>query len=69
MALPVEPQRTAELYKDVLNFLRTKQVDGQTKQKRRLVVKTGLSAGLEMGGRNPLVLALSRSFLDLKFML
>jgi hypothetical protein len=50
MALPVEPQQTAELYKEVLRVLRTKHVDGQTKQKRRLVVKKRLSAGLEMGG-------------------
>jgi hypothetical protein len=50
MALPVAPQHTAELHKEVLSFLRTRQVDGQTKQKRRLVAKKPLSAGLEMGG-------------------
>jgi hypothetical protein len=49
MALPVEPEHTEELDKEVLSFLWTKQVDGQAKQKRRLVAKKRVSAGLEMG--------------------
>jgi hypothetical protein len=50
MAFPVEPRHTEELYREVQRFLWTKQVDGQTKQKRRLVARKRLSAGLGMGG-------------------
>jgi hypothetical protein len=50
MALPVEPKHTEPLFSEILRFLWTKQVDGHTKQKRRLVAKQKISAGLEMGG-------------------
>jgi hypothetical protein len=50
MALPVEPQHTESLFSEILRFLWTKQVDGQTTQKRRLVAKNRIAAGLEMGG-------------------
>jgi hypothetical protein len=50
MALPVESQHTESPFSEILRFLWTKQVDGQTKQKRRLVAKTRIAAGLEMGG-------------------
>jgi hypothetical protein len=50
MALPVEPQHTEPLFSEILRFLWTKQVDGRIKQKRRLVAKNRLAAGLEMGG-------------------
>jgi hypothetical protein len=44
------PRHTGELYREVQRFLWTKQVDGQMKQKRRLVARKHLSVGLEMGG-------------------
>jgi hypothetical protein len=50
MALPIEPRHTEPLFSEILRFLWTKQVDGHTKQKRRLVAKKRISAGLEMGG-------------------
>jgi hypothetical protein len=50
MALPVESQHTEELYKEVLSFLWTMQVEGQSNQKRRLVAKERLSPALELGG-------------------
>jgi hypothetical protein len=50
MALPVEPQHTENLFSEILHFLWTKQVDGRTAQKSRLVAKKRISAGLEMGG-------------------
>ncbi len=50
MALPIEPKHTEPLFSEILRFLWTKQVDGHTKQKRRLVAKKRISAGLEMGG-------------------
>jgi hypothetical protein len=50
MALPVEPRHTEPLFSQILCFLWTKQVDGHTKQKRRLVAKKRISAGIEMGG-------------------
>ncbi len=50
MALPVEPKHTEPLFSEILRFLWTRQVDGHTKQKRRLVAKKRISAGLEMGG-------------------
>jgi hypothetical protein len=49
MALPLEPQYTKELYRKVQCFLLTKQMDGQTRQKRRLVAKSRLVAGVIMG--------------------
>jgi hypothetical protein len=50
MALPVEPQHTESLFSEILCCLWTKQVDGRTTQKRRLVAKKRIAAGLEMGG-------------------
>ncbi len=50
MALPVESQHTEALFSEILRFLWTKQVDGQTTQKRRLVARKCITAGLEMGG-------------------
>jgi hypothetical protein len=50
MALPVTSNHTDELQKAVLKLLWTRQLDGHTKQKRRLVAKKRLGAGLEMGG-------------------
>jgi hypothetical protein len=50
MALPIEPKHTEPLFSEILRFLWTRQVDGHTKQKRRLVAKKRISAGLEMGG-------------------
>jgi hypothetical protein len=50
MALPVEPHHTENLFFEILCFLLTKQVDGRTTQKRRLVAKKRNSAVLEMGG-------------------
>ncbi len=50
MALPVEPKHTEPLFSEILRFLWTKQVDGHIKQKRRLVARRRISAGLEMGG-------------------
>jgi hypothetical protein len=50
MALPVSNNHTDGLQTAVLKLLWTRQVDGHTKQKRRLVAKTRLGAGLEMGG-------------------
>jgi hypothetical protein len=48
MALPVGKPYIDELQKEILKFLWTRQHEGQTKQ--RLVAKTRLVAGLEMGG-------------------
>ncbi len=50
MALPITNNYIDELQKAVLKLLWTRQLDGQTKQKRRLVAKKRLGAGLEMGG-------------------
>ncbi len=50
MALPITNNHTDELQKAVLQMLWTRQLDGQTRQKRRLVAKKRLGAGLEMGG-------------------
>jgi hypothetical protein len=50
MALPVGKPYTDELQKEILTFLWTRQHEGQTEQKRRLVAKTCIGAGLEMGG-------------------
>jgi hypothetical protein len=38
-----------ELYMDVQGFLWTKQLDGQTEQKRILLAKRRLAVGLQMG--------------------
>jgi hypothetical protein len=50
MALSISSNHTDELQKAVLKMLWTRQLDGQTKQKRRLVARKRLGAGLEMGG-------------------
>jgi hypothetical protein len=50
MALPVGKNYSDELQKEVLKFLWTRQHEGQLKQKRRLVAKNRLGAGLDMGG-------------------
>jgi hypothetical protein len=50
MALPVTSNHTDELQKAVLKLLWTRQLDGHAKQKRRLVAKKRLGAGLAMGG-------------------
>jgi len=50
MALPVDRSFTDELQKEIQKFLWPRQLDGQTKQKRRLVARGRLAAGLEMGG-------------------
>jgi hypothetical protein len=50
MALPVGKPYIDELQKEVLKFLWTRQQEGQSKQKQRLVAKIRLGAGLEMGG-------------------
>jgi hypothetical protein len=50
MALPISSNHIGELQKAVLKMLWTRQLDGQTKQKRRLVARNRLGAGLEMGG-------------------
>jgi hypothetical protein len=50
MALPISSNHIYELQKAVLKMLWTRQLDGQTKQKQRLVARNRLGAGLEMGG-------------------
>ena len=50
MALPTYPQQGDNLYKEVLNFLWTRQVDGNTVYKRRLVAKERIPASHAMGG-------------------
>jgi hypothetical protein len=55
-ALPTEPQHTKYLYTEIQHFLWTKQVDGQTKQKRRLVARNSLMAGIAMGACPYLIL-------------
>jgi hypothetical protein len=50
MSLPIDKTYTDILDKEVLPFLWTRQQDGQTVQKRRLVAKKRLAAVLEMGG-------------------
>jgi hypothetical protein len=50
MALPITSNYTDELQKAVLKLLWTRQLDGHTKQKRRLVAKKRLGAGLATGG-------------------
>jgi hypothetical protein len=52
MSLPIDTLHTDDITKEILQFLWTKQSDGVTTQKRRLVAKNPLSAGLEMGGLN-----------------
>jgi hypothetical protein len=50
MALPVDKSYTDDLQQKIIKFLWTRQLEGQKKQKRRLVAKNRLAAGLEMGG-------------------
>jgi hypothetical protein len=50
MALPITGNHIDELQKAILKLLWTRQFEGQTKQKRRLVAKKRLGAGLAMGG-------------------
>jgi hypothetical protein len=50
MSLPVGKAHTEELDKKVLKFLWTRQIEGQTMQKRRLVARKRLAAGLAIGG-------------------
>jgi hypothetical protein len=50
MALPITSNYTDELQKAILKLLWTRQIEGQTKQKRRLVARGRLGAGLAMGG-------------------
>ncbi len=50
MALPMSCNHIDELQKAVIKMLWTRQVDGQTKQKQRLVARSRLGAGLEIGG-------------------
>jgi hypothetical protein len=50
MALPITSNYTDELQKAILKLLWTRQLEGQTKQKRRLVARNRLGAGLAMGG-------------------
>ncbi len=50
MVLPITSNHIDELQKAVLKLLWTRQHDGQTKQKRRLVARNRPGAGLELGG-------------------
>ncbi len=50
MSLPVPGNHIDDLQKAVIKMLWTRQIDGRTKQKRRLVARSRLGAGLEMGG-------------------
>jgi hypothetical protein len=50
MALPIATNHTHEVQKEIFKLLWTSQLDGQTRQKRRLVAKKRLGAGLEIGG-------------------
>jgi hypothetical protein len=50
MALLVESQHMEQLFSEILRFLWTKQMDGRTIQKRRLVAKKRISAWLKMRG-------------------
>jgi hypothetical protein len=50
MALSITDNHIDELQKAVLKLLWTRQFEGQTKQKQRLVAKKRLGAGLAMGG-------------------
>jgi hypothetical protein len=52
MSLPIETHYTDEIIKEILQFLWSRQSQGTTKQKQRVVAKSCLSAGLEMGGLN-----------------
>jgi hypothetical protein len=45
----LEPQYTKELYRKAQCFLLTTQMDGQTRQNRRLVAKRRLIPGVIMG--------------------
>ena len=50
MALPIFNQQIQQTFDEILSFLWTKQVDGNTVNKRRLVSKNRIPASLEMGG-------------------
>lgn len=50
MALPTTKRQGEDLYKEVQSFLWTRQVDGETKQKRRLIAKERIPASHSMGG-------------------
>ena len=50
MALPTTKQQGKDLYGEILSFLWTKQEDGETKQKRRLIAKHRIPASHHMGG-------------------
>ena len=50
MSLPITNQITTDLCTDITSFLWTKQREGQTVAKRRLVAKNRISASFGMGG-------------------
>ena len=50
MALPTTDKQGNDLYKEIQSFLWTRQKEGETKQKRRLVAKNRLSASHSKGG-------------------
>jgi len=50
MALPVQEEPMKELHQEVLDFLWTRQQDGEKIQKRRLVAKDRISASFNKGG-------------------
>ena len=50
MALPTTREQGESLYQETLSFLWTRQVDGETKQKRRLIAKNRIAASHSMGG-------------------
>ena len=50
MALPVQKEMTKRLHQEILDFLWTKQHDGETIQKRRLVAKDRIPASFNRGG-------------------
>jgi hypothetical protein len=52
MSLPIEEQYTKRIFDQILKFLWTRQVDGETYYKRRLVSKLRVNAGYNMGGLN-----------------
>jgi hypothetical protein len=50
MALPVRKETMKRLHQEILDFLWTKQQDGETIQKRRLVAKDRIPASFNRGG-------------------
>ena len=50
MALPIPEAKLQDLDKEVLAFFWTRQKEGETTQKRRLVAKERFPANLEVGG-------------------